>query len=917
MLNWPHRPSIVILLVVAFLLTALPSQLVVAQDAPIDDTTASANVCDGSTTADYNGPCGPSFTVPNWGDASGWNNEIYADSIQLYDLGGDGKDELIGRSPAGLLVYSWSVEWGQWVPASDLSKPLPYPDSEGWNLPDQGTTISFGRLQGGANGYGSIGRSSAGLQVWFWHPGNGAPGSGFWTKAQQSDIFPNASLDGKWTEPSYYSTIQMGDVNGDGWDEVIGRAQDGITTCYWDTTQQSLLCPWIYGPFSDFYVNQGESDSAQYYETIQLADSDPSTPGLELSGRTVTDNGTLDVYRWDQGSGAGWVQWDINGQAPFADKAGLTNWALSSSYATIQWGQIFEDPKAVVTGRGFGGLVWYTVETTAAGCGSLAVPCWKDLSVGGIFPTPLFWGDPSSYETIQLADVNGDGVDEAIGRQHAFQGQLTSGMNTWFPPKLPGWPSLQATESNLNDEALDDPSMASTPGWTRVDGPALTGGPTDDPLWTQPSYYRTIQTGDIDGDGRAELLARGKYGIRTWKFDTASNSWERPLPYGFTGFSETSEQAAFDLLNRYLNIESGHTIRDSYTSLNTQVAENYVTCLGISINSGATMPPTQTCDLTPPVTALANPDKVTAAEWKNMVEFIQQEVALSNDSNGHFNQSIAGILNDLFVYDQATFDQIQQALFRQTYNDNSITAILTKLFVGLGTAIADLADPELEVVIDSIGAAIMAVSALQTQSGSTLDIKVAEVRTELATLAAAANSRNNDFFQYVAQDFGLLHLVGTLVSSQYWLITGDAHDKAIDANELHTGTWMYQTVLPSIWTMTQYSCSNLAKNGGDCPADDNLSELLVGVLDQQYQARVVSQGIVDLNSDNPIIQKLFQPIQESCQIGPGHNGTWSYQDCNLGINRFTFFLMEDGWTFTCTQGVNKCVLDQEFHHFQE
>ena len=40
-----------------------------------------------------------------------------------------------------------------------------------------------------------------------------------------------------------------------------------------------------------------------------------------------------------------------------------------------------------------------------------------------------------------------------------------------------------------------------------------------DPWLTHPEYYSTIQTGDVDGDGRDDVVARGPFGIRTWFYD--------------------------------------------------------------------------------------------------------------------------------------------------------------------------------------------------------------------------------------------------------------------------------------------------------------------------------------------------------------------------------------------------------------
>ena len=55
-----------------------------------------------------------------------------------------------------------------------------------------------------------------------------------------------------------------------------------------------------------------------------------------------------------------------------------------------------------------------------------------------------------------------------------------------------------------------------------------------DPWNTNPEYYATIQTGDINGDGRADVVARGPSGIRTWLYNRrGTGGWERYLPTDF------------------------------------------------------------------------------------------------------------------------------------------------------------------------------------------------------------------------------------------------------------------------------------------------------------------------------------------------------------------------------------------------
>jgi hypothetical protein len=49
------------------------------------------------------------------------------------------------------------------------------------------------------------------------------------------------------------------------------------------------------------------------------------------------------------------------------------------------------------------------------------------------------------------------------------------------------------------------------------------------PPWSKPGQYATIQTGDVDGDGAAELLGRSVFGVEIHKFSKERGEWLRFL----------------------------------------------------------------------------------------------------------------------------------------------------------------------------------------------------------------------------------------------------------------------------------------------------------------------------------------------------------------------------------------------------
>ena len=96
------------------------------------------------------------------------------------------------------------------------------------------------------------------------------------------------------------------------------------------------------------------------------------------------------------------------------------------------------------------------------------------------------YNQPSRYQTIQTGDVTGSGHAYLLSR-------AADGLHTYQ------W---------------------GQDGWTEA-GPALTA--LSDANCGQPSCYRTIQTGDVTGDGKSDLLVRTSDGLRAYEW--GSSGW--------------------------------------------------------------------------------------------------------------------------------------------------------------------------------------------------------------------------------------------------------------------------------------------------------------------------------------------------------------------------------------------------------
>jgi hypothetical protein len=153
---------------------------------------AAADCPSGNQT--YNGSCGPPFTLPYWGDSAGWTDASQYSTIQLADVLGKGRDQLIGRSSAGIEIWDFDTTLGQWRPAMDangnqmiltefgdpppLTTANPTPPDTDWTKPQYYSTIQTGDVLGTGRPQ-IVGRSATGVIVYSYTPGaNGAPGLG-------------------------------------------------------------------------------------------------------------------------------------------------------------------------------------------------------------------------------------------------------------------------------------------------------------------------------------------------------------------------------------------------------------------------------------------------------------------------------------------------------------------------------------------------------------------------------------------------------------------------------------------------------------------------------------------------------------------------------------------------------------------
>jgi hypothetical protein len=257
-----------------------------------------------------------------------------------------------------------------------------------------------------------------------------------------------------WAIDYHGTTIQLGDINGDGLADVCGRGGAGIICA--TSNSASFVGPSLRS--TSFSDGAGWAAYPAYYRSIRLADVN-GDGRADVCGRGGA--GIFCVLANTVGSFGAEALWTTE----FSDGAG---WLGDNYGTTIQLGDINGDGRADVCGRGIS-----------------AVHCAVSNGAGFINPHP--WTFQSEYsdaygwnfetfaQSMRLGDIDGDGGADLCARGSAgIWCATTNGTNSFSPSRL-----------------FMPRDFTDAYGWT-------------------PAYHgATLALGDLDGDGRADVCGRG------------------------------------------------------------------------------------------------------------------------------------------------------------------------------------------------------------------------------------------------------------------------------------------------------------------------------------------------------------------------------------------------------------------------
>ncbi|HEY6880445.1 MAG TPA: ricin-type beta-trefoil lectin domain protein, partial [Polyangiales bacterium] len=265
-------------------------------------------------------------------------------------------------------------------------------DLTNWEIPDWISyygTLSFGDVEGDGDDDVCV-RRSDGVYCAF------ADGAGFSGFARVLEAFSDAL---GWYAPQLGATVQLGDIDGDGADELCGRASDGVYCSDWNELELAFDTPTLRS--SDFSDAQGYGSHPSRYRSLRIVDLDRDGLGdlcarheLGIACARSSGHGFLPVGFWTQDE--------------FTDAAG---WADEAYGSTLRYGDVDGDGDPDVCGRSKDGMLCARND----GASRFIDPhLWSHT---GDFGDSNGWNKQLSYfGSIRLADIDRDGNADVCGR---------------------------------------------------------------------------------------------------------------------------------------------------------------------------------------------------------------------------------------------------------------------------------------------------------------------------------------------------------------------------------------------------------------------------------------------------------------------------------------------------------------------
>jgi hypothetical protein len=446
---------------------------------------------------------------------------------------------------------------------------------------------------------------------------------------------------------------------------------------------------------------------------------------------------------------------------------------------------------------------------------------------------------------------------------------------------------------------------------------------SSDPWDNHPEYYSTIQTGDVNGDGRDDVIARGPFGIRTWLYNRrGTGGWESYLPPPKTP-TDTYPQfsggqaAAFAELNKQAKDRNLLLGRDSaravWTDEDAPAAfdlENLRTGIIRFAGCSGSNPDSPPC--TPP----AGSSGFSADDWTAVVQEILAEISLAQQVVTHFSD-LDDLRRDTFIAQTSALpaigDQLKLAGPAGNQTDFDVKEAWASIF-GIAGAIAGLDFEPLGAALEIAGSVLSALPSASPTLTSEFDTTYSGLASKFASAVQevegagrpkpggalelppahlarpAALARHLDARQSGPQERGQRGL------RPLYLQEAPAH--ALRQLRNHPMRGRVQRRMP--WPRRRSGSDRRRRELHRPPPHGGLSPTPC----TSYPTRHGAVWHCDYTTTPPadLATTIFGPVSPTCAYQPGNAHTaWTF-GCNLGVNEQNSISLSggprNGWNFS-------------------
>lgn len=317
-------------------------------------------------------------------------------------------------------------------------------------------------------------------------------GEEFWAGESDGTTTLDTKYYGDWTSTTTYSHVQTGDFNGDGLNDMVGRAASDGSLIVAINTGASSFAAATWGSlttittWTDIFVGDFNGDGMD--DVMGRADSDGSFWLAESNGSGFTNS-----------------YW-----------GGLLN---SITWSDLSLGDYDGDGNADIVSRAPDGTWWASISN---GSSRLNNSYW------GRWSTSVEWTD------VRVGDFNGDGLDDLAGRANNADWWVnrSSGDNYFFVEYWGSWTGTvtwhDVTVGDFNGDGRDDIGGRANGQWWLAMSDSIKFSNEYWAYWTTATTWSDVSLIDINADGKDDLIGRASNG-QWWAFSSTGTSFNGVL----------------------------------------------------------------------------------------------------------------------------------------------------------------------------------------------------------------------------------------------------------------------------------------------------------------------------------------------------------------------------------------------------